>query len=295
MTGSFTSDWHLLFCQIKWHFLDLLQQRRLLAIIVSVYFIYGVWNGRQLTEMVKFENALHPMLGDGLFIAFAGPSENNQNLMALLIWLLGALFFLLIVGRVVASEAMRDGAVVVTRLRSRMIWGSGIGLTIFLTATLYTILIISATGLGLIAQLRFQWEASAFFSGQAIWQAVSAFSFTELVSTIFIVYASTFLLAGLFQIWIWLWTRRMMIGFVVLLSSMLLSRLLELNDNTQIWGQWLPSTQSVIGLHWPFEPTHPMFTVRFSLLYNVVWIIVAVIANLGLMRKYDFLGGKDGN
>lgn len=172
-------------------------------------------------------------------------------------------------------------------------WWWGVLTTVVITALGYMSVMIAATLAGTATQLRWHPELSSFFSEQAVWQAASEMTLTQLIADIFALTASSLVVAGLTQTLIAVYTHRTIWGMVSVLTLALIAWLAGLGNSVQSWQQWLPGTQSMLSRHWPFEPHLPGFTVGASLAYNTVFALCLALAGLWLLRAFDFHGSHD--
>jgi hypothetical protein len=278
---------------MRWHFAFVTQQRGWLLIAIAFHFLSGLLNGKQILEMNSLSSSQLPHIGDGLFLAFSGPSLGNGNLIILLAWLLNKVFFMMLIGGLVNRQLGEHDYVVMLMVKSRRIWWLGIMTTIIITAIGFVSIIIVATLAGIATQLSWHSRLSSFFFEQGIWQAASAMTLAQITIIIFCLIVSSLTVAGFIQTLIALHTHRTIWGIFTVLTLALIAWIIGLGNNIQSWQQWLPEAQSILSRHWPFEPRLPDFTINISLIYNFVSILSLALIGFLLLRAFDFLGAQD--
>ncbi|MBI5822554.1 MAG: hypothetical protein HZB18_00890 [Chloroflexi bacterium] len=288
-----TQSWRPLTNQMKWHFAFVTQQRGWLLSAIAFHFLSGLLSGRQILALNSSPYSQPPTIGDGLFLAFSGPSLGNSNLVILLAWMLNKVFFMMLIGGLVNRQLGEHDYVVMLMVRSRRIWWLGIATTVIITAIGYVSVTVVATLAGISTQLSWYSELSSFFVEQGVWQAASAMSLAQVTAAIFSLTVSSLAVAGLIQTLVALHTHRTIWGIFTVLTLALIAWIIGLENNAQSWQQWLPEVQSILSRHSPFEPRLPNFTLNMSLAYNAISILSLALAGFLLLRTFDFLGAQD--
>lgn len=291
-----SKTWHSLVNPMRWHFSFIKQQRGWLVVAVIFHFLSGVFNGRQILAV----NSLllysqQPHVGDGLFLAFSGPSLGNDNWTTLLIWLLNKVFFIMLISALINGQLYEHDYIVMLMVKSRRIWWLGIVVTVMLTAIGYVSLVILATFAGVMTQLIWDSSLSSFFIEQGIWQAASAMSLMQVMVMIFSLTVSSLIVAGFIQTLVALYTHRTIWGILTVLTLALVAWIVGMGENTPSWQQWLPEVQSILSRHFPFEPRLPNFTLTMSLAYNALSAMTLILAGFRLLNTFDFLGAHNDN
>ncbi len=291
-----SQTWRSLVNPMKWHYAFINQQRGWLVGAMFFHFLSGIFNGQQILAVnTLMLNSQQPHVGDGLFLAFSGPSLGNGNLTILLVWLLNKVFFIMLISGLVNGQLYEHDYVVMILVRSRRIWWLGITMTVILTAVGYVSLVVLATLAGAATQLSWDSRLSSFFVEQGIWQAASAMSLMQVMVTIFNLSVSSMVVIGLTQTLVALHTHRTVWGTLTVLILALVAWIVGMGENIFRWQQWLPEVQSILSRHFPFEPRLPSFTLTVSLAYNSLFAMALFLAGFLLLRTFDFLGAHNDN
>jgi hypothetical protein len=88
-----TRSWRLLLHLLTWHLAFVRQRLGWLLLAAIFHFLFGLLNGEQAAALSLAATVPLPHIGDGLFLAFSGPSLGNSSLIPLLAWLLNMVFF----------------------------------------------------------------------------------------------------------------------------------------------------------------------------------------------------------
>lgn len=288
-----TRSWRSLVNQIRWHFVFVAQQRGWLLSAMVFHFLSGLLKSQQILMMHSSLSSQLPHIGDGLFLAFSGPSLGNNNLITLLVWLLNKVFFIMLISSLVNRQLGEHDYMVMLMVKSRRSWWLGIITTIIIIAIGYVSIAILATLSGIATQLTWHSQLSSFFVEQGVWQIASTMSLAQVTATIFGITVSSLIVAGLIQTLVALLTHRSIWGIFTVLTLALVAWIIGLGNNVQSWQQWLPEVQSILSRHWPFEPRLPNFTLNMSLAYNALTILSLVLIGFLLLRTFDFLGTQD--
>lgn len=288
--------WRSLVNPMRWHFAFVSQQRRWLVGAVVFHFLSGIFNGRQILAVNSLmPYSQRPHVGDGLFLAFSGPSLGNDSLTTLLMWLLNKIFFMTLISGLINGQLYEHDYVVMLMVKSRRIWWLGVAMTVILTAVGYVILAILATLLGAATQLSWSSKLSSFFVEHGVWQAASAMSLGQVTVAIFSLTVSSLAVIGLLQTLVALHTHRTIWGTLTILTLALVAWIVGTGEDTLSWQQWLPEVQSILSRHFPFEPQLPSFTLSASFAYNFFSFIVLFLTGFMLLRTFDFLGAHNDN
>lgn len=288
-----TRCWMSFVNQMRWHFAFVTQQRGWLLSAMAFHFLSGLFNSQQILMINSSPSSQPPHIGDGLFLAFSGPSLGSSNLIILLAWLLNKVFFIMLISSLVNRQLGEHDYVVMLMVKSRRIWWLGIMTTIIITAIGYVSVTILATLSGIATQLNWHSQLSSFFVEQGVWQTASTMSLAQVAATIFGITVSSLIVAGLIQTLVALHTHRSIWGIFTVLALALVAWIIGLGNNVQSWQQWLPEVQSILSRHWPFEPRLPNFTLNMSLAYNALTILSLALVGFFLLRTFDFLGAQD--
>lgn len=288
--------WRSFINTIRWHFAFINQQRGWLVAAVVFHFLSGIFSGRQILAVNSLQlYPQQPHIGDGLFLAFSGPSLGDDNLTTLLSWLLSKVFFIMLIGNLINGQLYEHDYVVMFLVRSRRVWWLGITMTVIITAIGYMILVILATLAGVATQLSWSLRLSSFFVTQHIWQAASAMSLMQVLGVIFSLTVSSLAIVGLTQTLIALHTHRTIWGTLTIFTLALIAWIVGMGENVFVWQQWLPEVQSILSRHFPFEPRLPNFTLTMSLVYNSLFAVILLVIGSLLLRNFDFLGAHNDN
>ena len=288
--------WRSLVNPMRWHFAFINQQRGWLVGAVVFNFLSGIFNAQQILVVNSLQlYPQQPNIGDGLFLAFSGPSLGNDNFTIVLIWLLNKVFFIMLISNLINGQLYEHDYVVMLLVRSRRVWWLGITMAVIITAVGYVNLVVLATLTGVATQLSWDSNLSSFFVEQGIWQAASAMSLMQVLGVIFSLTVSSLAVAGLTQTLIALQIHRTIWGTLTVLTMALVAWIVGMGENISIWQQWLPEVQSILSRHFPFEPRLPNFTLTMSLVYNSLFAITLLVIGFLLLRTFDFLGAHNDN
>ncbi|GJQ53373.1 MAG: hypothetical protein HKUEN02_22200 [Anaerolineaceae bacterium] len=288
--------WRSFVNTIRWHFAFINQQRGWLVVAVVFHFLWGIFNGQQILAVnLLLLDSHRPHIGDGVFLAFSGPSLGNDNMTVLLGWLLNKVFFLMLISALINGQLHEHDYIVMLMVRSRRIWWLGIVVTVILVAVGYVILVILATLGGVATQLRWDSRLSSFFVNQNVWQAASAMSLTQVIVSVFGLTVSSLAVIGLIQALVALHAHRTIWGTLTILTLALVAWIVGMGENAFVWQQWLPEVQSILSRHFPFEPRLPNFTLTMSLVYNFLFAVILLVIGSSLLRNFDFLGAHNDN
>jgi len=291
-----SKTWRSLVNPMRWHFTFINQKRGWLVGALVFHFLSGIFNGRQilmLNSLLAFSQP--PRVGDGLFLAFSGPSLGSNSLTTLLIWLLNKVFFIMLISGLINGQLYEHDYIVMLMVRSRRIWWIGMTVTIVVTVIGYVSLVVLATLAGVATQLSWDFELSSFYIGQGVWQAASVMSLIQVIVVIFGLTVSSLMVVGLLQVLVALYTHRTIWGTLTVLTMTLVAWIIGIGENAPSWQQWLPEVQSILSRHFPFEPRLPGFTVYMSVIYNSLSIIILFLTGFMLLRTFDFLGVHNDN
>ena len=294
---SLTSrTWWAVATSLRWHFAFINQMRGWFIGAIIFHFLSGVFNGQQVrTVNSLMPYSQQPHIGDGLFLAFSGPALGDGSIIALLIWLLNKVFFIMLISGLINGQLYEHDYVVMFMVRSRRIWWFGITVTVILTAIGYVCLVILATLVGVATQLSWDSKLSSFFVDQGVWQAASAMSLMQVIVSIFGLAVSSLAVIGLIQTLVALYAHRTIWGTLTILTLTLIAWIVGVGENTPNWQQWLPEVQSILSRHFPFEPQLPSFTLNMSLVYNSFLGITLFLTGILVLRNFDFLGAHNDN
>ena len=291
-----SQTWWSLVNPLRWHFAFINQRRGWLVVAVVFHFLSGIFNGLQIRMQ---SSLLHypqqPYIGDGLFLAFSGPSLGDGSFIALLLWLLSKVFFVILISELLSGQLSEHDYIVMLMVRSRRIWWLGVTVTVIVTAFGYVSLVILATLAGVATQLSWNSELSSFFIKQGSWQAASMMSLMKMVVMIFSLTVSSLTVAGLIQSLIALRTHRTVWGILTVLTLALVAWIVGIGENALGWQQWFPEVQSILSRHFPFESRLPSFTLANSLTYNCLAAMFLFVAGFLLLNTFDFLGAHNDN
>jgi|GEM_PF-1329285 len=271
--------------------LAILHQSPLFIVFVAISnFGFGFFAAIQLGALSHNTSSAPVNLGDGFFFLFSGPALKNSSLLPLIVWLIDLLFFLIFTGNLASKQFSDLQTSILFRSKSRAKWWVGVILTILLISIEYTMIILGSGILGLLTQLPWNTNLSSFFLDQSLWQAAAFASFFHILFSLAVLEISSFIVIALLQVQLTFLLKRLAFGisFILLLAAITWG--MGFFEKIQGWQIVLLPTQSILSRHWPYEPALPVFTVQFSLLFNLIIVLVLCLGGGLLLRHYDFLG-----
>ncbi|MCS7290715.1 MAG: hypothetical protein NZ699_16455 [Roseiflexus sp.] len=277
-----------MFRTILWNMLAIVRLRYVVLTLAFFLFL-GFVSAREASERAVLDAGSDRItVWDAVFVTFAGPGLRDTSLVRMLGWFLPHLIVCAIVGDKVWRDLSQNNPAFVVRVDSRLHWWLAQVVSVVLATIAYTALALVVVLI--IAGSMLKWS-HPFDTSLVVTEALERplrVNAADITLWTFLLLMTTFCTFTLWQTTLSLITRLPTVITGALALILALSWILGIDRASLV--PWLPGSQSMILRHDLFAPDVAGFSFVWSLVYNGIALLAAVLIGLLYTSNMDFLG-----
>lgn len=223
---------------------------------------------------------------DVLFLSFCGPSVNNSNLAIDLQWLLIQLVLTALLGDFAFNQIFYKSNFLLVRAKSRTkIW---IGQALYISIAVLIFFLIGFFVVAALSQIiLINGTNNWFHVASSIYNIPSNIGKYQIIAQMFILLYLTSLCAVLLQSLISMLTKNVLIPLILIMAF----HIFAINSGriNVFIVRWILGNQSMIVRHTLIDENIKNFSIQWSVVYNIVLILLILIIGVHVINKMDIL------